>query len=96
MEWLHKLLQHDLKMLRLNETIITDRELALDMLIQKYRYNKAIRLYGQLIAGQSMTREQMIARGASASTLRRTESTIQQAGVALAMTDKVALTCPHS
>lgn len=90
-DWLIQLLQIDLKRLHLDKTVIYPRDMAQEILVNKYGYPMGIKLHGHLIARQSMTREQMIASGAKQRTLQHWEMQIADAGMATTMTDKVAL-----
>jgi hypothetical protein len=89
--WLVDMLQKDLDRLRLKDTLICTRDLALDILQKQYGSASANRLYGHLIARQSITLEQMIARGTNIRSIQRWDKLITSAGVALTMTDKVPL-----
>jgi len=90
-DWLTDTLQHDLAVLHLDGTIITNRDLAAETLMNKYGVNKGKNLYGYLVIRQTMTKEQLMARGGKESTIRSWIQDIEAAGVALTMTDKVPL-----
>jgi hypothetical protein len=75
----------------MDNAIICDRDLALEILLNKYEPNKVTRLYGYLVQRQTLSKEQMLARGYKERTLQDWDKAIHDAGIALTMTDKVAL-----
>jgi len=90
-DWLADTLKKDLQVLHLDNAVICDRDLSLEILINKYGVNKGVRLYGYLITQQSMTNKQLMSIGAIERTLQGWDKTIHDAGVALTMTEKVGL-----
>jgi hypothetical protein len=90
-DWLAGVLSKDLKVLHLDDAIICDRDLALEILSNKYEPTKATRLYGYLVQRQTLSKEQMLTRGYKPRTLQDWNKQLSEAGVALTMTDKVAL-----
>lgn len=88
--WLMETLMDDLKRLRLQNCIICDRLLAQDVLIEKYGWSQGGKLFNHLVAKQSMSTEQMIAKGAKKRTLLKYDRLIAEAGVALTMSDTKA------
>jgi hypothetical protein len=58
-DWVAKLLRQDLAKLRLNGTIITDHDSALDTLCDKYGPREGVYLWGLLKAKAVMTRRQL-------------------------------------
>lgn len=90
--WVSETLQEDLRRLGLLNGMITNRDLALEILTSHYGMNTAMHLLGYLMASQSMTTEQMIDNGTSERSIQRWNKMLADAGVSLAMTDaKVAL-----
>ena len=89
--WLADVLNNDLKVLHLDNAIITNQDLAQEILIKKFGVNKGTRLYGYLITRQSKTREQLVACGAKPRTIQDWDKALHDAGVALTMTEKVSL-----
>jgi hypothetical protein len=89
--WLAGILNNDLTVLHLNNTIICNRDLALEILINKYGGKKGTKLYGYLITRQSMTKKDLLAKGCGESTIRGWDRDLEDASIALAMTDKVSL-----
>ena len=88
--WLVQILNDDLKRLRLQNSIIYDRHLAQDILTDVYGWSPGSKLFSYLVAKQSMSVEQMIARGAKKRTLLKYDRLIADAGVALTMCDTKA------
>jgi hypothetical protein len=86
-DWVIEMLRKDLVVLRLNEHIICNRDQALEILVQEYGWNVGRRLHSHLLALQSMTREQMIARGANKQSINKDNRMIAKAGLSLALTD---------
>jgi hypothetical protein len=86
-DWVIETLQKDLDALRLNDRTICNRELALEILQHKYGWNKGNRLHSHLLAGQTMTLEQMIASGASRRSIQRDNKLIADADISLALTE---------
>lgn len=91
LNWLTSVLEKDLKVLHLDNAIICTRDLAQEILLNKYRVNKGIKLYGYLIARQSLTRKEMLLKGGSERTIHNWDDDLDTAGVALTMTEKVGL-----
>ena len=89
--WLADTLDKDLKVLHLDNAIICSRDLALEILLNKYGVYKGTRLYGYLITRQSMSRKQLISKGAKDNALWERDNALHDAGVALTMTEKVSL-----
>jgi hypothetical protein len=87
MDKVSQILERDLEKLGLKDRQITDMSKSSQMLIDKYGFTKARPLIGHLTLGQSMTREQMIERGASKRTLQYYEDLIMDAGVSTSTTD---------
>lgn len=91
-EWAIEMLRHDLEVLGLQERIITDRDMALEILVRKYGYNTGSNLYGHWCALQTMTREQMIEKGCSERTIRERNRRITDVGIAMtSVGEKVVL-----
>jgi hypothetical protein len=91
LDWLADTLKKDLQVLHLDNAVICDRELSLEILMNKYRGKKGLRLYGYLIARQSMTKKGLIAKGCGESTIRGWDNDLEEANIALAMTEKISL-----
>jgi hypothetical protein len=83
-----QLLEKDLEKLGLKDRRITDMSRSSQMLIDKYGFTKARPLIGHLTLRQSMTREQMIERGASKRVIQYDEKLISDARVALLVSDE--------
>jgi hypothetical protein len=90
-DWLAGILNNDLNVLHLNNTIICNRDLALEILMNKYGGKKGTRLYGYLITRQSLTKKELMAKGCGESTIRGWDKDLEEASIALAMTEKVSL-----
>jgi len=85
--WVSKVLQEDLQKLHLTGSIITDRSTAQATLVQRYGWNHGDKLFGHLNACQSMSRDQLVARGMSERTIRKYKKQIADAGIALTLCD---------
>jgi len=94
-EWTARELELDLHRLHLNETVICDRDLASKLLIDKYGGKMGTKLYGYVVNRQSMDRDQILAKDIGKGTIRRWERLIREAGVSMALMDKVALPSLH-
>jgi hypothetical protein len=90
-DWLASVLNNDLNVLHLNNTIICNRDLAQEILMNKYGGKKGAKLYGYLIARQSMTKKDLVDKGCGESTIRGWDNDLEEADVALTMTEKVSL-----
>ena len=86
-EWVIQVLHQDLERLTLNNRMICTSELALEMLMNKYSPNTALKLLGYLLTRQSNIHEQMIANGTSKSTIWRWNIQLKEVGICLALTD---------
>jgi hypothetical protein len=82
--------------LGLKDRQITDMSNSSQMLIDKYGFTKARPLIGHLTLRQSMTREQMIERGATTRTIQNDEKLILDAGVSTSTTDEYVTLLPLS
>jgi hypothetical protein len=91
-----QLLEKDLEKLGLKDRQITDMSNSSQMLIDKYGFTKARPLIGHLTLRQSMTREQMIERGATTRTIQNDEKLILDAGVSTSTTDEYVTLLPLS
>lgn len=84
---LSQILNEDLLRLHLNSCIMTTRSTANFVLVRKYGYVHGNKLFGHLIASQSMSRDQIIASGANPRTIRYYNQQIVDAGISLALLD---------
>jgi hypothetical protein len=91
-----QLLERDLEKLGLKDRQITDMCTSSQMLIDKYGITKARPLIGHLTLSQSMTREQMIDKGASERTIQYYEKLILDARVSISTTDEYVTLPPLS
>jgi hypothetical protein len=87
-DWAYQTLSQELDRLHLTNTLFCNRELAQEILVNKYGLNKGLGLLAYLIASQSTTREQMIDLGGKGSTIRTWIRLIAAAGIAPGMTDQ--------
>ena len=91
-----QLLERDLDKLGLKDRQITDMRKSSQILIDKYSFTKARPLIGHLTLSQSMTREQMIDKGASERTIQYYEKLILDTGVSTSTTDEYVTLPPLS
>jgi hypothetical protein len=91
-----QLLERDLDKLGLKDKQITDMSTSSQMLIDKYGITRARPLIGHLTLSQSMTREQMIGKGASERTIQYYEKLILDTGVSTSTTDEYVILPPLS
>ena len=79
-------LQHDLKILGIDDTITVNRDNALNLLIQEYGFNVGTTLYGHWSAKQSMTHEQILQTVAKTRTIQDRNKKILDTSVSLTST----------
>ena len=92
--WANEILQDNLEKLQLTKPIICNRDPAAEMLIDKYGWNEGSQLFGYWILRQSITREQMLAKGANLRTLQQWEKDVKDAGLPANMTNSVVALPP--